>query len=302
MFRRALSLLRNILWVLRPGGLQFCVKDLPRQMEELNRLARELHRHARSEAWVYGHHMRLDPDDRHLTPLLGDCGSHETFETELILSNIHPGDTVLDIGANIGYYTLLFARLVGPQGRVFAFEPDPRNFALLKLNVRQNGYTNVTLVPKAVAAKAGHVRLYRSQENRGDHRIYDSNENRESVDVETMVLDEYFADDPGRIDFVKMDIQGAEASAMEGMQNILTRNRQVRIATEFWPRGIRLCGNDPERFLRGLLQLGFHVQVIDHQAERILPLDVPALLSRLPEAPITDMNFTNLFCERRAAA
>jgi hypothetical protein len=85
------------------------------------------------------------------------------------------------------------------------------------------------------------------------------------------------------------------------MQKLLARNRHLHVATEFWPRGIRLCGNDPEQFLRKLLSLGFEIQVVDHHAERTLPLDIPSLLARLPETPVTDLYFTNLYCARRAA-
>ena len=120
---------------------------------------------------------------------------------------------------------------MGPQGHVFAFEPDPLNFALLKLNVRQNGYSDVTLVPKAVAARSERRQLFRNLANRGDHRIYASSDGRESVDIETVALDEFFAGDPRPIDFIKMDIQGAEGEALAGMQPC-------------WP-GIGGCGWSP---------------------------------------------------------
>jgi len=269
---------------------------LGQRLTDLQFVAEELRRHDRSQAWVYGHHMRLDPDDQIMSPELSDRGTRETFETELMGRLVRPGDTVLDVGANIGYYTLQFARQVGPQGHVFAFEPDPQNFALLKLNVRQNGYANVTLVPKAVAARSERRRLFRNRDNRGDHRIYASGDDRESVDIETVALDEFFAGDSRPIDFVKMDIQGAECEALSGMQSLLARNRHLRMFTEFWPRGMRLCGSDPEQFLRRLLELGFEVRVIDEQTERLLPLDIPALLARLPVEPDTDILFTNLQC------
>ena len=71
--------------------------------------------------------------------------------TDVVTKEIQPGDTVLDLGANIGYFTLLFAKLVGNNGIVFAFEPEPQNIALLTKNIKINNYKNVTLVPKAVS-------------------------------------------------------------------------------------------------------------------------------------------------------
>ena len=91
---------------------------------------------------------------------IGPRPPYEPFETELLLSQLGPGNVVLDLGGNIGYYTLLFARRVGPSGKVFAFEPDPDNFALLQENIESNGYENVVLVPKAAADRAGPARLY----------------------------------------------------------------------------------------------------------------------------------------------
>jgi len=115
---------------------------------------------------------------------------------------------VVDIGANIGYYTLIFARLVGEQGRVFAFEPDPANFSLLAKNVAVNNYHNVELIQKAVSDQTGNARLYLSPKSTVDHRIYSSNDNRKFIDVEAVRLDDYFLDNNGKIDFIKMDIQG----------------------------------------------------------------------------------------------
>ncbi len=87
---------------------------------------------------------------------------------------IKPGQTVIDVGANIGYYnTLQFAKLVGPTvSRVYAFEPDPDNFALLRKNVAQNGYANVVCIQKAVSDQTSKLKLFRNSQNHGDHRIY----------------------------------------------------------------------------------------------------------------------------------
>ena len=320
---RLQKLVRNICWVFKSGGLAYDLKmqadflqGMKRELtivregndgkfywigdevSQIKKIAEELRDVHRSSAWVSGHLMRLDPEDRLTTRYLVDNGCMEPFEMQLSESFIRPGDTVVDVGANIGYYTLHFARQVGPTGHVFAFEPDPRNFKILQRNVRQNGYRNVTMVQKAVSSEAGMVKLYRNLENRGDHRIYASDPNRESVDVECIRLDDFFADHEGPIRFMKFDVQGAEAAAFEGMQNLLERNPEISIFTEFWPRGLTLCGYDPASFARQILSLGFKVQVIDEKTERVLPFDVQHELERLPIHYDTDVLFTNLLLER----
>lgn len=89
-------------------------------------------------AMVMGHKMFLDCKDS--LNLSINNGIYEEFETNIVKEEIKKGDIVLEIGANIGYYTLIFAKLVGEKGKVFAFEPDPTNFALLKKNIEINGY------------------------------------------------------------------------------------------------------------------------------------------------------------------
>lgn len=207
---------------------------------------------------------------------------------------IKKGNVVLDIGANIGYYTLIFAKLVGEEGRVYAFEPDPTNFALLKKNVEINGYKNVVLVQKAVSNNSGRIKLYLSKNNMGDHRIYDSGEDgRQHIEIEAIRLDDYFEHFEGRIDFIKMDIQGAEGGAIQGMYNLLNKNNNVKIVTEFWPIGLKRFGTDPEEFLRLLIKLGFKLYEVNEQDKEIKPVNIPRLLEIY--TPVKG-NFTNLLC------
>jgi hypothetical protein len=128
---------------------------------------------------VFGSVLRLDPEDSLY------LGSHpyEPYLTKLVMDLIRPGDVVVDVGAMIGYYTVIFARLVGADGTVYAFEPDPENFAILEENVSLNGYSHVRLERAAVSDRAGTGRLYLNTSNRGDHRIFDSSDGRPSIDV-----------------------------------------------------------------------------------------------------------------------
>ena len=241
-------------------------------------------------AEVQGHKMFLDSKDSlHLS--INEV--YEPFETKIVKKEIKKGDVVLDIGANIGYYTLIFAKLVGEEGKVFAFEPDPTNFSLLKKNVEMNSYKNVVLIQKAVSNKTGKARLYLSEDNMGDHRIYDSHDGRKFIEIETISLDDYFKDYNGKIDFIKMDIQGAEGGAIQGMFNLLKKNNNVKIITEFWPLGLKRFGMDPEEYLKVLIEFGFKLYEINEQEKKIKPVNIPKLLKMY--AP-QKQNHTNLLC------
>ena len=116
--------------------------------------------------------MYLDPTDEVMTPTILVIGNWETAETSWFLRIVKPGDTVVDAGANTGYYTLIGSRLVGDKGKVYAFEPEPANFELLQKNVRLNGLSNVVLERKALSNRNGTLKLFIADKNKGDHRIY----------------------------------------------------------------------------------------------------------------------------------
>ena len=242
---------------------------------------------------VQGHQMFLDSID---TLHLRTNGIFEPLETELVAKEVKEGDFVLDIGANIGYYTLILARLVGPKGRVFAFEPDPDNFALLKANVILNDYRNVILVRKAVGDRDELAKLYLSEDNKGDHRLYDSQDGRSSIAVECVRLDSYFQYYTGKIDFIKMDIQGGEWAAVQGMRTLLQRFKNVRMITEFWPIGLRRFGVEPEEYLRLLQNHGYSLYNVDEQSRTIEPVQAEQLLQAYN--PDVELSFTNILCRR----
>ncbi len=238
---------------------------------------------------VHGHKMFLDTYD---TLGLSLNGSYEEFETEIIMKDVKQGDIVLDIGANIGYYTLIFARLVGEKGKVYAFEPDPVNFALLKRNVEINGYDNVVLIEKAVSDRSGKIRLFLCEENKGDHRIYNSGDHRDVIDVEGVSVDDYF-EKKQHIDFIKMDIQGAEGLVLQGMEYILKSNKAVKIVTEFWPIGLKRSGTSSKPVLACLLNHGFSLFELNEKKKQLSPVTISMLLKKYTAQ---DEKYTTLYC------
>jgi FkbM family methyltransferase len=239
---------------------------------------------------VQGHLMWLDEKD---ALELATNEIYEPVETALIKKALLPGDVFIDIGANIGYYTLLAARLVGPHGRVVAFEPDPSNFRLLGKNIFQNGYSNVIPVNLAVSDRSRNAHLFRSRTNPGDHRIYDSGDRRESIPIRTVSLDDYFKKLDKRVHFIKMDIQGAEAKAFQGMKGLVRANRHLGLVAEFCGKNIKNCGSDPKRFLSALKSMGFKVFEISEKDRTVKPATPAYLLSRYNTQ---SDDYTNLFC------
>lgn len=145
-----------------------------------------------------------------------------------------PGDTILEVGANIGTETLLFARLVGTGGRVVCFEPLPENVAILREQLALNGITNVDLRAAAVSDTPGSLRFLRPQEgmNFGEGRIVEAHEAvRGVIDVPAVVLDELFADGAFAAPrLVAIDVQGAELFVLRGARRLLTEARPFVIA------------------------------------------------------------------------
>lgn len=214
---------------------------------------------------IDGHKILLDDLDS--LGLSSNNGIFEPQEMELVKQQINLGDTVLDIGANIGYYTLIFAKLVGEHGKVFAFEPDPNNFALLKKNIEINGYSNVVLVPKGVSNENKRAKLYLCEQNKGMHRVYNSVFCNDSIDIDLVRLDDYFPHE--KINFIKIDIEGAEYHAIQGMQNLLNRNRDVKLLTEFSPAASLENGIDSSDYVKILVDLGFNIYSIGENIELI---------------------------------
>lgn len=209
----------------------------------------------KERVYVLGSMMKRDPLDR---LNLAVKGVYEPEDTEFVRRIIKPGDVVYDIGANIGYYTLFFSRLAGPQGHVYAFEPAPDLHAILQENVRLNGYTNVTIEQKAVTGSTGPLTLFMEEGRPEDNRIFpDHKVERSEVSIQGVALDDMNLPAPA---FIKMDIQGAEILALRGMRRILEQSKDVCLLTEFWPYGLQEVGYRPEELVDELVQAGLEVR------------------------------------------
>lgn len=141
-------------------------------------------------------------------------GSYEREHMTRVLGFVTPGMTVFDVGAHAGYYTLAFARVVGDRRHVIAFEPDPTNLAALKRHIAVNSAGNVEIVAAAVSDRVGTIRFAR------DPSGYQGRIGEGDYSVASVRLDGY-----GAPDVVKMDIEGAEGSAITAASAILAQRR-----------------------------------------------------------------------------
>ncbi len=248
-----------------------------------------------------GHTLHLDPKDMGVArSLLLYGGRWEETETRLFSSIVKEGMTVVDVGANVGYYTLLAARLVGKSGTVFAFEPSPENFALLQRNVEANGYRNVICVPKAVSNRCGTAKLTLYEASSGGHSLSEFRGGSRFVEVETVSLDEYFANRREAISVLKMDTEGAEMTILDGMRNVLSSNPHLALMTEFFPYAIKSFGHSPEEYVRRLASHGFRIYPILENHGTTEPLDferLKHLLQSLAEGG-KEGRVVNLLCLR----
>jgi len=260
-------------------------------------IVRNIARYARSYlkssvAEIDGHKMFLDSED---SLRLSINEEYDEFETTLIKKLITNGNTVIDIGANIGYYTLIFARLVGTQGKVFAFEPELNNFELLKKNITINGYENVTTINKAASNKIGKQELYLFEYNKAGHSLLNPEKGNDvkTTTIDTTTLDDYFKKLDFNVDFIKMDIEGAEAKALQHMSTIITSNKNIILMTEFFPYMLKKSGIEPEEYLNLLTNYGFNIFHMEKKNRKLVPIDAKSLLKQFN---IKKENRTNLLC------
>lgn len=228
---------------------------------------------------ILGQQLRFHPQDRVLTLDALSNQGFERYELTLFQALLRPGDVVLDLGANIGYYTTIAAAGVGPTGQVYAFEPDRENLVILTENLRYNGHTNVTVVPCGVGAEPGQLQLYVCEENRGDHRLYPvAAESRKSYTVETIALDTFWPElpprsTPPRPTLIKMDIQGFEYFALQGMRRYLQQTPDLILFTEFWPQALMQAGvRSPQVYWQALQDLELTCFLIGEATQTIQPV------------------------------
>ncbi len=193
--------------------------------------------------------------------------AYEPLVARQIRQRLSPGDTFIDIGANVGYHAMLAASIVGSKGQVLAFEPLPGNCELLELSIAENKFDQVTVYPYAVGEKEDTLTLMIEGTYSNAHlqtseegAIYHTDE----LKVRVVALDDFLTD-LNRIDMVKIDIEGVEPLVWRGMEKLLRTFRPL-VLTEFFPDYIKRASQiEPIEYLKMIENQGYHMIVLlDH--------------------------------------
>lgn len=173
-------------------------------------------------------------------------------------ASIRPGMTVVDVGANVGVFTLAAARLAGREGHVIAFEPLERNWRYLVANLALNGYHNVVVEPMAVTDHDGTLQMYAfGKDNLSVSREVAGRE-LQTWSVPSCRLNTYVAQHaiPG-VDVIKIDVEGAEAAVLEGMRDLLTARNRPTLVVEIHPDFLLSVGSNAGEVLQRLHSHGY---------------------------------------------
>lgn len=215
---------------------------------------------------VLGRYMLYaDSEDIGIVPSLCMNGDWEAWITLAIARTLQPNWYCIDVGANHGYYSLLMAGIVGSSGHVLALEPNPKLAQLLTQTLEINGFRDYTTVlSNAVSDYPGETVSLLIPKGRGINAsvVRNLEPSDDVVKVETVTLDQLTENVP-RVDFIKIDTEGAEESVWRGMQQTIHRNPEIAIVLEF------NCGRypDPKTFLQSIQQAGFILRHIDFDAK-----------------------------------
>lgn len=213
---------------------------------------------------VQGSKMLLQLSDRGIHKDLFLYGCREPQCTEIFKKELSEGMKVLEIGANIGYYVLMAAQIVGNTGKVYALEPDPQNFEILRRNVELNSYSDrVELYNLAAGDNSGEALLDISGDS-NTHKIILSKSHRNKkqnyINVKMVTIDEFLKD--RHVDFIRMDVEGFEYGIIKGMTRLLSKEDSLQMFIEVHPWLIKEYGGSYEEMLELLSISNFNVNYL----------------------------------------
>jgi FkbM family methyltransferase len=209
-------------------------------------------------------YLCIPAEDYRLVGHLADGVPDEPGTARVIQTLLAPGATFLDIGANVGMFTLMAARMVGPSGKVIALEPIPRLVALLRKTIVMDDIERIVEVHEVAASDVATTRTLNIGYPYAVSSLYDLPGSRAAIDVACVPVDDLLG--PGRkVDLVKIDVEGAELAVLRGMRRVLAENPQVVVIVEFGPSSIKRTGTAIDAWMRELQTLGFDIWEIDDE-------------------------------------
>ena len=228
--------------------------------------------------------LLLPAGDGIITRALQDYGLWERQETAYLIMTLLPGQTFVDIGAHVGYFSVLASKRVGPTGRVIAFEPEARNLDLLERNLWRNGCDNAVVVPYACSDRPQDLSLALDEENRGAHHLVPPGQG--GVPVRCVRPDDVLS---GTADVVKIDAQGYDHEVIAGLRRTWTACPDLLIMSELSYGELDRRGIEPADVLAGYEELGFELAMFDAGGHlSVMPAEAVDTVSRtLGQADVT---------------
>jgi len=202
------------------------------------------------------------------------------------------GETVLDVGANVGLISRQFARLVGPGGSVLSFEPDEKTAFFLKRNTRN--LPQVRIFGVALSDKNGTARFFLDPRSGTSNSLAEREVKGEVVAVPCQTMDDFLAENPvGSVSLIKIDVEGAEPLVLRGMNETLQKQCGARIIIEFSPDNLKQAGFSPHDLFEPLKSQGFAAQIVLPDGELQSAPDPETVIRVLPES-----GYVNLLWQR----
>ncbi|WP_052330026.1 FkbM family methyltransferase [Thermicanus aegyptius] len=217
----------------------------------------------------YGPKIFLDTRELSLTAHIIADGLWESWITEVFVASLSPGVTVLDIGANCGYYSLLAAQLTGPSGRVHAFEPNPFHHENLIKSKLINGFNHLEIHPFALSDRNEEIILYAPAHLTASASMFEHLlkplqhvDTIQPVRVPAVKLSDRL---PGlKADVIKMDIEGAEPLILDEVLDIMERSGESKLFMEYNQKAWQMQGHDCEAILNHITARNFELYIIRH--------------------------------------
>ncbi len=218
--------------------------------------------------------------------------SHEQYTADLWRKCVKPGATVVDIGAQVGYFAVMAGSRVRPGGQVFAFEPVPRNLDVLRRNISARSLDGVVQpVDKAVSNEPGTIEMviYRDSDSHGMHAVPGA-VIEARVSVECVTLDSFL--NGAKVDVIKLDIEGHDERALRGMSRTISGSTPLVLFAELAPAYLRRAGTDPREYVELIRNFGFTIHLIDERARQLRPFTLDEL-ARLEQ---NSSAYMNMYC------
>lgn len=266
------------------GSLEFAERNMLRASTSLEDL---------QTASINGAKIFVHAND----PVIGRSILLNSYEPEVVSvfhNHIKPGMTVIDVGANIGFYSILSATLVGTSGRVLAVEPNMANVRLLEASRRLNGFKNIEVAPVAAAIKTGVLVLHAGESNgttsqpKGVDDVLGATQLVPCVSVDSLLSEGHEAH------FVKVDVEGSEPLAIQGMRRLIERCKPF-IVSEFSPESLPSFSNcNGTEYLNLLVSMGYSLGIVERDGIVDYGTNLAAVMSSFAER---HTDHIDLFCK-----